>query len=142
MSDKVYRVINNTLGPILLPFTPTFPAGVRLVCGANNVPTRYLDELRENKGAWAAFERMQDPERRFSLEHGTVFEPQITVMSKDADPGPEGPPLPDTLSTMTPSAAKKLIEITDDRAKLRRWAKDSRDGVSRAAADRLTLLGG
>jgi hypothetical protein len=160
---NVVKIENNTVHLIVLGTTPSFPQGVTLRPGLNTVPQFYMDEAEEiviqrvPKGAkrdpktkqWItedfypvkeAITELQRPVR-FATADGWREGPQITIYAADQAPDrPDGPVPPQSLEHLREPAALKCIEIMNDAAVLKRWAKDSRPAVANFASSRINAL--
>jgi hypothetical protein len=159
---SVTKIENNTdRAFILLPPTESHPQGVRLLPGLNSVPDLYLEELeaitrrkadvmspdgKTVKGAlWhpgqRELARLQKPVR-IDKADGTRTGPQITIYPKGSvqDQMPDGLPPPHDLQPYREPAALMFIEQCKDADALKRWVKDDRKTVAKAASQRLAGL--
>jgi hypothetical protein len=157
MSGKVVKIENNTVRPLILPGTPSYPKGKKLVPGLNTVEAAYFEELETwekpgvNKAGKPVVTRpgatalqLLKESVRIDTDRGPSFGPMITVYA-DLDrvkDRPDGPEIPSSLETYKPQAALALIAVTNDLQALHRWADDRRKEVSAAAKARLNLLKG
>jgi hypothetical protein len=147
------KIENNTARLLGLPPTDSFPAGIRLVPGLNNVPEDYLDELkaravqpepkpdgtpravrypgRELLDDYLVPVRIVKPD---SVHTG----PQITILTNDQAGREEGPPPPHDLSRYEKvEVAVALVKSTKDRTALKAYTKDKRQEVAAAARAKL-----
>lgn len=152
----VWRIENHTARVIILPALDEFPMGVRLVPGLNTVPKKYLHQLQEytietapRGGAKRGVVRYPGRDTLAQLQEpvtivtsrGTFEGPQITIYEDAMIGRPDGI-IPESLDTYKKEAALKFIEITSDRAALKRWAKSSRDPeVKMTANAKLMAMG-
>lgn len=154
MSDTVV-IENNTSAFILLFPTDGFPQGIRLLPGNNDVPVRYLEELKEHAVTTEArggkpgpirypgrevLESLQTPITYYTVD-GKVRGPRITIYERDQVARPEGPMAPIDLKAYKDEAAKIVIKTCSDKAALKRWMKDNRQEIAAAAGARLAELG-
>lgn len=131
------RLDNNCLHHVHLPPTEDYPEGHKLVPGANNVPTGYVNSLKNFKvpfkqddgkrGVRTLFEDLSWPSR---ASNGRA---QVVVVGSTTADAPEGPPAPFNLDEYKEELALKLVEVTSDKEALKRWSKDSRAAVANAA---------
>ena len=160
---NVRRLENNTVHLISLAPTPSFPTGVTLRPGLNTVPEVYFEEAEEvviqrvPRGAkrdlktkkWAtedfrpvraSLEELQKPVN-FATPDGWRHGPQITIYSAEQAPDrPDGATPPASLEHLREPAALKCIELMNDPAVLKGWAKDSRAKVANYAQSRIAAL--
>jgi len=146
------KIENNTSRIIKLFATESFPNGIPLVPGENNVPKRYMEEMRERTRPEVvlptgkkrprgypgreSLARLLEPVRIVTSQ-GVHRGPQITIY-EDAQASPEeGPPPPLDLDKYNESTAISLIKVTKDKKALKRWAEDRRPAVATAAVERL-----
>lgn len=160
MAEKqiVRRIENKTVTWIILPPTPSFPSGLKLVPGLNTVPTKYLDELDERvleteptkrggrlipgkkvKPAQKMWERLTAPVH-FLDDNGTRhYGPRVIFYDDLMEDRQDGPPPPVNLPANR-EIAKKIIDVTTEKAALERWASQGRGEIPDYAKARLKTL--
>lgn len=146
------KIENNTACLLGLPPTDSYPSGLRLVPGLNNVPEEYMEELQSRsvmpepkadgtprparypgREALAAF---QIPVRIVTPDSVTTG-PQITIFTDDQAGREEGPPAPTDLGKYDDKVAVALVRSTKDRKALKAYTQDKRAAVATAARERL-----
>jgi hypothetical protein len=148
-----------------LPPTDSFPDGLRLVPGENNVPTKYLDELEAQeivlhrytevadsngivsvqktfvgtrKPGVEALEALQQPVTMYHGQGHRYVGPQITIHRRPEPPevAPKHPPkLPENLG-----AALEVVAHCDDSRYLERWALEAKGQLKTAIVERLKTV--
>ncbi len=155
MSADTFVIENNTAAFIYLFGTPTFPSGIRLIPGVNNVPRLFMDEFQEHSsmtesrpgkpGVLRYPGREQLEQLQEAVEYHTTDGrrqgPRITIFTQDQAGRPEGPMAPLDLKSYKDEAALTVIKVTEDKAALRRWSKDTRKEVAQAASVKLSGIG-
>ena len=147
------KIDNNTARLLGLPPTDSFPSGLRLVPGLNNVPEEYMAELNERTvlqepKADGTPRPVRYPGRevladlqvpvRIVTPDSVSTGPQITIYTDDQAGREEGPPAPHDLSRYDKvEVAVALVRSTKDRKALKEYVKDRRPEVSAAARARL-----
>jgi len=147
------KIENNTARLLGLPPTDSFPAGLRLVPGLNNVPEDYMEELQarvltpdpKSDGTprpvrYPGREVLADLQIpvRIVTPDSITNGPQITIFTDDQVGREEGPPAPHDLSKYDKlEVALALVRSTRDRKALKEYTKDRRPEVATAARERL-----
>ena len=150
MSD-VLRIENHTHAFIYLFPTPSFPNGLRLVPGENDVPSLFMDEFQAHSVVSEAPGGKPGPVRypgRDALAQlqevvtinkvdGRTRGPRITIYTSAQAGHAEGPMHPIDLKAYQPAGALALIKVTTDKTALKRWSTDHRPAVAAAATSKL-----
>jgi hypothetical protein len=135
------QVQNNCLHFIHLPPTDDYPDGHRLIPGANNVATKYLESLKSFKVPARNPDGSRSKESLFDslarASKASLGKPQVQVLGSIKEDAPEGPPPPFDLSEYKEELALMLIQHTSEKEALKRWSKDPRPDVATAATTKL-----
>ncbi len=156
--QTIKRIENHRDSLMWLPPTPSFPNGMKLIPGLNTVPVLYLDELMErelvvadrvvngrklNGGTRKPAERMLANLQKHvfitDVNGSRKFGPQITIYDDIMSDRQDGPPPPPALPS-NKVHAKKIIEVTTERAALKRWSEQGRGDIPDMARERLREL--
>lgn len=145
MSDT-RRVINNTLSTINLPPMTAKHHGADFLAlaiepGEQKIETARIvaiEALDVAHGLAKGWRKLTSPQ---SGKKPQLFVyPASKSEARDKAGKPLGPPPPDTIETYPDAVALKLVEVTDDKNALARWAKDARKPVADAASAKLASL--
>lgn len=150
------RIENHTEHFILLPTTPTFPKGLKLIPGLNTVPVKYLDQLMERelevparkqggrllpaekrRPAERMWARLQQHVRLVNVLGHESYGPQVTIYEDIMADRQDGPPPPIALPLANKELCKRILAVTTERAALERWASQGRTEVAELAKARL-----
>lgn len=163
MAEKqtIKRIENHTERFILLPPTPSFPQGVKLVPGLNTVTVKYLEELDERvlesepvkrggrlipgRKRYPAQEMWAQLQAHVSLmnTNGQItYGPQVTIYDDIMADRQDGPPPPLALPSNNKELAKRILAATTERKALERWASQGRGELPELAKQRLRDLEG
>jgi hypothetical protein len=161
MSEEqtIRRIENHMDHFLLLPPTPSFTRGLKLIPGLNTVPVLYLDELNQRvlevparkeggrllpestrRPADKMWADLQQHVRRVSVNGSESWGPQITIYDDIMADRQDGPPPPMTLPANNKTLAQKILAVTTERAAVERWAQQGRGEVAEMAKARLQEL--
>jgi hypothetical protein len=157
-APKVFRVENNTDAVIVLPPTPTFPAGIILRPGLNTpdastnaVPGTYFDELYAVEKARGKGKPPHYPGRSLIKQllepvhiqswNGRRYGPRISIYHEEMADRVDGR-VPESLDSFPVAAAKAIIDAyASDKDALRRWTKSRDKDVALFAKQKLASRG-
>ena len=146
------KIENNTARLLGLPPTESYPAGLRLLPGLNNVPLEYMEELEavcvtpeKKPNGEARPVRYPGREALSGLQIPVGIQkvdsrhngPQITIYTDDQAGREEGVPMPLDLASYKDDVAVALVRSTRDKKALKAYAKDKRPAVAAEANARL-----
>jgi hypothetical protein len=131
---------NQTDAFIYLPATRSYKAGdfaTRLKPGKNEVPNKYLEEVRELKGGRQQLEDLQVPVLVRSYDRGDRFVARIIVYPEGSEGRSGNMVPPASLDGYSEAGALALIEATIDRDTLEVWQKTSKGKLKAAITAKL-----